>query len=469
MPFTRIDNWSGGLSDSDKIGVKGSFAEGVGLDIHSLPGILKVNQALKKESGSVVIDLCKFAFNCSDGNSYWFGNTGKIYKRTSAGSWSNVYTDSDGEIKGAAEFDGYIFWATDTSLKKMIIGGNWSTDVTTVGTLDSADYHPMVVQGLYLIIGNKRKLATVEADTGTFTSQGIPDVTLAELPADYEIKTLINFGIDILVGTKTTNRYTSARIFRWDISSPAYISDDDIPEDGLNCFIPSDNYVYVQAGKHGNIYQYTGEALVLRKRISGDYDNKSMEVLPQSYTSFRGMPLFGVSNNSGNPVNQGIYSLYKRDINYPLALNLEYVLSSGLLSGLKIGAMLSLGNDFLVAWYDGTNYGVDIIDWNNKYNNAYYKSLIVDGGERQLIKHFKDFSLSYYSKPSGTDIGLAYIMPGGSEQSIGLNDDITGQKKWASQAIDSGVLQFKISFTTSGNNAPEIEELYIDFDYKDNL
>ena len=472
----KINNFSGGLADSDKLGIKGSFAEGIGLDIHSSPAILKVNQALKKESGTVITDFCKWAIPCSDGNSYWFGDSGNIYKRTSAGVWSVVYTDSGGEIKGAAEFDGYIYWATNTALHEINVGGTWTGTASTVdavsgfpATLNSATYHPMVVQGLYLLIGNGQQIATIEAGTGIFTANGTPDVSLADLPSNYEIRTLINFGIDVLVGTTTNDKYTSARIFRWDVASPAYISDDDIPDYGINAFIPVDNYTFAQAGQAGNIYQYTGKELVLKHKMNGDYSAKTMEVLPQSHTSFRGLPLFGVSNVSGNPIKQGIYSLGRHDHKYPLALNLEYVISTGDTSDVSIGALLTIGNDLLVAWKDGTSYGVDIIDWANKYANAYYKTLILDGGARQLIKDFKNFAFNYKIKPSGTDITAKYYLNGGSVQTLTTNDDAIGMKKWAQETLTGGYIQLEVDFTTLGNDAPELEEIYIDLDLKDTL
>ena len=469
MAYIKINNFSGGLSDSDKIGLKGSFAEGKCLDIHSSPGLLKVNQALKKESGTTVTDLPKWAVPCSDGNSYWFGDTGNIYKRTSAGVWSLAHTNANGANLGAIEFDDYLYYASATALGRFgpLSGTPAWTD--SWQTLDSATYHPMTVQGLYLLIGNKKKIATVEAGTGTFTAQGTPDVTLAELPPNYEIRTLINFGIDVLVGTTTSDKYTSARIFRWDVASPAYISDDDIPERGLNAFIPADNYVYVQAGQSGNIYQYTGKELVLRKKIKGNYGQGTMEVLPQSYTSFNGLPLFGVSNISGDPCLEGIYSLGRHDNNYPLALNLEYVISTGSTSGIQIGALLTIGTNLLVAWKDGTTYGVDVIDWANKCSGAYYKTLILDGGERQLIKDFKNFAFSYKTKPTGTDITAKYYLNDGSAQTLTTKDDSVGYKKWTQETLTGGYIQLEVDFTTSSNDAPILEEIYCDLDYKETL
>lgn len=460
-----INNFSGGQADSDKLGVKGSFAEGIGLDIHSEPGLLKCNQKLKKESGTTVADFARFAVACSDGSSYWFGDTGKIYKRTSAGVWTLAHT-ATGAILGATEFDDYLYYATATTLGRYGPISATPTWVDSWQILTSATWHPMTVQGLYLLIGNNRKIATVD-DSGTFTAQGTPDVTLNELPHNYEIRTLINFGIDVLVGT-TADKYTSARIFRWDTVSPAYISDDDIPENGINAFIPMDNYVFAQAGKSGNIYQYTGEVLVLRKRIKGTYENATMNILPGSYTNFRGLSLFGVSNDSGDPCNEGVYSIGRYDNNYPLALNLEYVISQNKTSSISVGAMLVIGNNLLVAWKDSTTFGCDAIDWANKYS-ATYKTLLLDGNERHSNKDFKNYVISYKTKPTGTMLGLKTSINGGTATSVTLIDDTVDNKERGEITNTGGFIQLEVDFTASGNKSPEVEEVFVDFSIKKTL
>jgi putative heme iron utilization protein len=63
-----------------------------------------------------------------------------------------------------------------------------------------------------------------------------------------------------------------------------------------------------------------------------------------------GLPLFGLSNVSGNPAKQGIYSLGGYDRNYPKILNLEWLISTGRYAGVDIGAMEMAGTTLLVAW-----------------------------------------------------------------------------------------------------------------------
>jgi hypothetical protein len=74
----------GGIADSLYQGTKNSVSAMVGIDIHSEPGIIKVNQRLTKESGTTVTDFVTTMVPCSDGNTYMFGTGGNIYKRDSS-------------------------------------------------------------------------------------------------------------------------------------------------------------------------------------------------------------------------------------------------------------------------------------------------------------------------------------------------------------------------------------------------
>lgn len=471
--FFRQQDFSGGLSDSDLFGVSGSLAEGVGVNIHDTPKVLKVSQALKKESGTTVTDFCKFKINCSDGNSYWFGDTGKIYKRTSLGVWSNVHTNTNGANVGAYEFDSYIYYASATKLGRISIAAAgsespWSSQNDSWQTLTSATYHPMIVQGLYLFIGNDRVVSSVD-DAGTFTTSGTPSVTFYTLPHNHSITAMINFGLDFLVGTRVSTTRDSARIFRWDFSYPSWLLDDDLPEIGVNCFIPIDNYVFVQAGNQGNIYYYDGSFVEKSKKIKGDYSNKTMTAYPDSVSSFLGIPIFGVSNLSSNPCNQGVYSLGQYDRNYPIALMLQYVISQNKTSSIEIGAILGLGTNLLVAWKDGSTYGVDNIDWNNKYTSAYVKTLVL-GGDRQSSKTFLENIIGYKQKPAGTDITLSYYKNfSASDTAMTLRDESDYNKLIGQDNFEAGVSQFKIAFTVSSNDAPEIDLLYFKWNAREVL
>ncbi|MFA6193450.1 MAG: hypothetical protein WC726_01110, partial [Parcubacteria group bacterium] len=142
----RIKGFRGGISDDAYKGVAGAFRFGYGLDIRGGADTLKCNQALIKDSGDVVVDLILFFVPASNGKLYGFGNAGRIYRKdTLTSSWSLIYTDPDGRISGADEYTNnngsgsyiaYLYWATETKIKRIPLSGNWSTDVQTLGTLN---------------------------------------------------------------------------------------------------------------------------------------------------------------------------------------------------------------------------------------------------------------------------------------------------------------------------------------------
>jgi hypothetical protein len=125
------------------------------------PGIIKVNQRLSKESSTIVTDFVQTMVPCSDGSTYMFGTGGNIYKRDSSGTYTLLATI--GAIYGAAEFEGYIYYATSTKLGRWQIGTAWSTRTDEWATLTkTTTYRPMRSLNLVLYIGNGNLIAQVE-------------------------------------------------------------------------------------------------------------------------------------------------------------------------------------------------------------------------------------------------------------------------------------------------------------------
>src|SRR3990167_4880392 len=161
----------GGLADSKYSGIEGSFYRCVGVDGHSTPGLLQVQQKLTKNSGSTVDALAKVTVAASNGYSFWFSSTtGKIWARTSGGSWSLAYTTVAGAgtsgCSGAMEYNGFIYWATQSRLHRIAIANaddawasvdlDWATFAVT-----NASYHPMALQDLTLFIGDGNRVTSV--------------------------------------------------------------------------------------------------------------------------------------------------------------------------------------------------------------------------------------------------------------------------------------------------------------------
>lgn len=232
----------------------------VGFDIHSEPGILKVNQKLVNEQTGD--DFIVAIVPCSDGNTYLFGGElGKIYKRLPDGTYSHEATNASGKIMDAVEFDGYIYYSSTTAIGRWQIGTAWSGRNDNFGAFTNDDnlFHPLFVLNLVLYIGDGNLVAQVEDNIF------VPDAL--DLPKGYRIKSIGQGGNDLVIGTYVSDNVNKTQIFRWNTWSVSWSVSDTVPEVGINSFLQTDNYILVQAGQKGNLYVYTGETLEKHKRI----------------------------------------------------------------------------------------------------------------------------------------------------------------------------------------------------------
>ena len=469
MPI--VHNQLRGLSDSKWSGVQGAVAECVGLDIHSTPGLTKVHQKLTKNSGSTVDALCRVSVAATNGYTFWFSYTsGKIFARAAAGTWTLAHTTTPAAgsagCLGAIEYNGFIYWATQSRLHRIAIANaddTWASeaeDWATFGVTES-EFHPMVIQDLTLFIGDGNQIASVN-DTGTF------DANVLDLPSELTIKCMAKYELDILIGTIVDVEVTQTELIRWDTVSTSWNSTDPIEEVGINAFIRDDNDLYVQAGRAGNLYFFDGVELQKVQRIPGDWTSvKYGEVYPNATANFRGVPIFGLSNSpeagnsTGNPAKQGVYSFGSYSRNYPKVLDLSWVISQDDTTAVEIGTILVVGEfEIMVAWKEGSNYGVDILDWSNKYGSAYFETMMLFQERRDILDTLVECSTYYASLPAGTSITMSYSVNGAAYVAFTSVTDAIINKVYADLSLDNiGTLQIKVAFGVSTNDAPQMEAL----------
>lgn len=459
-----------GLADSKWSGIAGSVAECVGLDIHSTTGLTKVRQKLTKESGAVVDAFVKIAVAVSTGESFWFSSTdGKIWRRSSTGTWLLVYTTAPAAgtagCSGAMEYNGFLYWATQSRLHRISMAtaiataANWTANAVpnwATFTKTDADFHPMDIQDLTLFMGDGNQVAEV-SDAGVF------DANVFDLNTPLRIKTMKAYDIDLLFGTYVADTVNKTQIVRWDTTSTSWNTSDPIEEVGINAFIRDDNFLYVNAGRAGNLYFYNGEQLVPFKRIPGTYSNTQYgTVHPGSVGNFMGVPVFGFSNGAGNPAKQGVYSFgsYSRD--YPKVLDLSWVISEDVTATIEIGAILVADSDLLVAWKNGATYGVDKIDYANKYASAFFETMMLFQGDRIYGKTLAGVFVPYNSLPASTGVTISYSVNGAAYVAMTDVDNSILQILEARLSVgDIGSLQIKVGFDVNVNDAPTIEGLEV--------
>jgi len=458
----------GAISDSQFQGQKNSVAEMVGFDIHSEPGILKHNQKLTKESGATIDDLVKKILPCSDGNTYLFGSTnGKIWKRTSAGVYSLEATAAPAAggagIMDAWEYQGYIYYTMQSRLGRVAVGAptDWATRNDSWATFTNTDalYHPCQEVNAVLYIGDANLVAQVDA--GVFSADAL------DIEKPYRIASFGKSLTNLLIGTFVNSYRSWTQIFNWNTwSIDSFQSSDDIPEIGVSCFLKTDNFNLVYAGLKGNFYLYTGTQLEQYKKIPGSWTGSNAATInPNASCNMFGLPLFGLSNSSGNPAKQGIYSLGGYDRNYPKVLNFEWAISTGNMSNVEIGAIELSGTTLLVSWKDTTSgvavYGVDKLDTTAKVASAYFTTRVIaiGRGDKKELSGF----VAYRSLPDDATIKVYYknnYAASWVEATTVVDTDrkiVVIKEKFP----EANTLQIKVESNAAtganANNAPEIE------------
>ena len=166
-----------------------------------------------------------------------------------------------------------------------------------------------------------------------------------------------------------------------------------------------DGLLYVWHGGDGKISIYNG-AINVMKRINGLERNKYVEIYPGAVTTHKGIVKFGVSASDSSNIKRGIYSFGRANKNYPRVLNYDNTISTGNNgSTVSITAMLGIGpSKFFVAWKDGSNYGIDIIDTSTDQDEVIYESLVFDAGIPYLQKKSTTIRLLFEPLTTGQSI-----------------------------------------------------------------
>ena len=458
----------GGISESKYQGRANSVAKSVGIDIHTIPGVIQANWKLKKDSGTTVDALVKAIVVSTDGNSYHFSSTsGKVWRRTSAGTWSLIYTtvptSGDTGCLGAMEYGDYIYWATENYIHRIAVAdtGDWDANaVPNWQLLPITDdlYHPMTIIDSTLYVGDGYQVHQI-AD-GVYTANAL------DIIASQRIRTLGVIDYQLLVGTIVDDNINKSTLYRWNRWSDSWNMEDEIQEVGLNALIPMDNYVMPLCGFNSNIYNYDGNVLTLATQVPGTYTNLNYTTVnPNAVAYFQGKPLFGLSRGTsatGDPVEEGVYSYATRNTAlYPRILNLEYVISQDVTVDVEIGAIAQLGNLIFVSWREGTNYGVDILDVANRYSGAYIESRVVFA-DRSTPEVYTRISVGYVELPTNTEIKIytkENYADSWTEQTT--TTDTIRQIVYTDNQVDCFAYEVKIELVCSGTSTPVIDDIQI--------
>jgi len=401
MNAYRIQGYRGGIADDPYQGVREAFRFGYGLNIRGEENTLKCNQRLKEDLGSstFITDLILFYIPASNGNLYGFGDTGNVYrKQGGAAAWELVYADANGKITGAAEYtnnDGsdnyapYLYWATETNVSRIKLSGTWATDVEhNWQTLDGdPSWHTMSEALGVLLICDNKDLAMVDYEGGF-------NLDAVDLPRSHRNKCLLGLDQLVVFGSTKGDKVEEGWLWTWDKIQPSWIQRRMVAERGINALLQGE-FLMIQAGVRGGLYFWDTSSLLRIKKLPGEF----AWVNPGGVTIMGGLPLLGV--NGSNKC--GIYSYGRLNKNDPYALNLEYIPSHGKFENVLIGALTMYEDRIYCSWKDGTTFGTDVLDSDNKAE-ARYEGLVFDGGESFTQKGFRQIKV--VTKPLPRDCSI---------------------------------------------------------------
>lgn len=381
------------------------------------------------------------------------------------------------------EFASPVFLTPGTTYHIHVYGTNTTgtptvdTDVATdlegaqmsIFTTSSATSHPTKEVNLVLYLGDKQYVHQIDASTSGETA--VFSTAAVDLPVGYIITALGEMNTDLLIGANLSTNVNKSKIFKWNTFSDSFTNSDTVFEPGINCFLEADNYVIVSAGLVGNLYSYNGDQLLFYKKIPGTYSPTAQCIIyPNATALFKGfLPIFGVSNSTGDPCDEGVYSLGRHSNNYPTVLNLEFPISqidgSGYnrVSGIKIGAIIVSGQDVYMSWeYNGT-FGIDKLDYSNKIAQPIIETRIMSP-LLGAFTTFNKFYATYDQVGSGTSMIIKYSKNGAAYATdlTFVKDTDRNQYLMDGGRLDARFFQVRYEAICSGNNSPSIQEFIID-------
>jgi len=408
---------------------------------------------------TVFEDLIRTFVEGTDGYTYGFGNTGHIYRRDADAFWQWSYKDPDGEIKGAEEKpsdDGkvYLYWATNTKLKRKVLPGlsNWNDVEVVAQNLQSVDWHTMKQVGGALMIANKEFLAMVGYDD-SYTNEAL------DLIPGNTAKTLIERNGRVIVGTVRTAD----------------------PDTGINGAIDAE-VPLAQVGDDGDIYFSNMADSIPVKRLPGggkvnpggvcneveqlnffEWEQDALSWLDkQSVGNMALFAVYGADTGYG-----GIYGYGRKNKNKPFVMNLEYQLDAD-----ELGAITTVAGTTMVSYQDGTDFGVKAVDSTLKATGEYHSLDLYAPAKRPVNitvwKYAEVFcsplvngsSISFYYKMNKTgDWVQAKMESGGTTYNTAL-----GKKGVFLIAAEGEIFECKLVLNSVANQSPEIFRIRIYFD-----
>lgn len=366
--------YNGGISVSDKIGIPGSYAFSQNCDIHQDPTRFTLQVAPVKVSGTTVVDLVKWVVRGTpySTSTYFYGGAGNIYQETSLGVWSNLRTVANSHGQGMCIYQDYLYYVQDQQIGRYgpLSGSPNFTDnwLTGLNNTSATGFAPIVSFTNQLIWGHGNLIGAWD---------GIVSVTTAlnsriTLVPGHNVRNFSTLNEYLVFGTwrsTSGNIYESEEgyLFFWDGISNTYNFFVDVPEGASNAIQNTRNTLLGVMGSTGILYKdalsYTNQFTKLQS-FPKLTPSSWVEVYPGAMNNWSGKTYYAPGNSNSSDIVRAVYEWGALNQTFPDVLNCPFTISTGNSgSNVQIGSVQGFGTQLYIGWKDVitgvTTYGVD--------------------------------------------------------------------------------------------------------------
>lgn len=272
--------------------------------------------------------------------------------------------------------------------------------------------------------------------------------------------------------------FQQGKLFFWNGFDTTYEFYIDIPEGSPQSVYTYNNTVYMIIS--GGLYCWPGGKNIVKLRTIEHSDsefsdtNDTTKIYPHMMATRRNTMLFGYPSYTTNEsLEYGIRSWGQRDKNFPMTLGLNYTISTDTRfntgGNLYIGGVWSFGDTLYIAWRDGTDYGLDVVDnSSDPAASAVWEALEFEAGDGSHPKSAIELSLQpgasipdgYMVTPKvrydwATEWTYGDVLTTANEHSMGLNQRFK-------------MIEYGFDITHDGTATEPLEVTNVKFVYDDN-
>lgn len=430
-----LDQFYGGISDPEKQIVRSAYYQekqyqfGFGQNINVLEdsGQFQLNPKTTKESGSVITGLPKWIVTGQPytSNVYAYDANGHIYQRSGT-TWTDIRTVSNSHGQGMCVFNDYLYYVQDSQVGRYgplsgvpTFTDNWQTGLTNTAT---TGYAPIMPFSLGLVIGHANAVAYW--DQVTYTAQKLL------FPPGLQVRSISNQDEFAVFGTFSGTDVTKSDIgymYLWDGVSQTF-NNFYKADGGINVMLSNRNRLLSYIGSGGTLFMDVSP-MKAAQQLPKLQIQDAVEIYPGASTNWKGLALFGIAGAvTSSTLVEGVYHWGNRADAYPEGLNLDYTISTGNTTSIKIGALAGIGNDLFIGWEDdngGTTYGIDrVSNSGNVFATGYMETTVIDNKlpfDEKLALRLK---LAHAPLRSGESIQLAYKINRGAYTTSSANSTV---------------------------------------------